>query len=158
MTLRVYVGGGISGRSIKVVREKHEHAARVLRERGLVPVSPLQGEVEDLKGQRVIKDDESGVGSDSGIILKDLYLLKHCDVHVILTGSTLSYGTASEWGYSHWKLGIPVVVCDPEHKARKASWARYTAAAIVDTVEEAADWIAKYLVIPDEPVLEVQRV
>ncbi len=47
------------------------------------------------------------------MVWRDLWLIRRCDVLLVLTGDVVSEGTLLEWRYAQ-NIGIPVVMIAPE--------------------------------------------
>lgn len=153
--LRLYLCGSVTGRSAKEMREERQAAAAVLRERGWVPVDPLAGEYEDLKGRQNIQDDQSGL-SFANICLKDKYAIEHSDMVLWLTADVASYGSCIEVGLA-WALGKPIICVDAGGKGRRNAFVAHISTFVGETLEEAVDFIDRYMVIhdPDFEYVEV---
>ncbi len=144
---RLYLCGSVTGRSAKEMREERLSAAAVLRAHGMVPVDPLAGEYEELKRRRNIQDDQSGL-SFANICLKDKYAIESSDMMLWLTADVASYGSCIEVGLA-WALGKPIICVDAGGKGRRNAFVAHISTFIGETLEEAVEFIDRYMLIDE---------
>lgn len=147
MTLRLYLCGSVAGRSVKDMREERLHAADQIRACGMVPIDPIAGEYEALKGRRVIQDDQSPL-TPANIVCKDRYLIDGCDLLLWLTAGISSYGSCIEIGYA-WANDIPIIAVDAGGRGRCSAFVAHISTYIADELEGALEWVARYLMVPE---------
>lgn len=147
MDVRLYLAGSVVGRSAKDVREERQAAAEAVRARGWIPVDPLAGEHTTLKGRRNIQDDHAEL-TPANIARKDRYAIEHSDMLLWLTADTPSYGSCIEVGFA-WGLSKPVIAVDAAGHGRRSAFVSHIATCIVNTLEEALDFIQVYMVVPE---------
>ena len=139
MTRRaVYLSGRIDGLHYDEAVAKRSEATKLLVAAGWDVLDPMRGKT-DLTGG-VITDGSTN-RSDAEIVLRDIDDMRRCDVMLVLTGDTPSYGTEMEWGYVGIALRKPIVAVDEAGTARKSPWPRYHTMFFGDTVAEACEWL-----------------
>ncbi len=142
---RLYLCGSVTGRSTKEMREERLSAAALLRQHGMVPVDPLAGEYEDLKGRRNIQDDQSGL-SFANITLKDKFAIEQSDMMLWLTADVASYGSCIEVGLA-WALGKPIICVDATGNGKRNAFVAHISTFIGKTLEEAVEFVDRYMMI-----------
>ncbi len=107
---------------------------------GLKPIDPAMG--EGIHPARVV-DLSMSYDQMKSFVEKDEYAVRHCDALIVLTGDTPSEGTGQEIAIAY-ALHKPIVMVAPKRKrgALMGFW-NVKASAIVDTVWDAAEYLAE---------------
>jgi len=143
---KVYLGGSLDYRNLQEVYDEHEKVINFLEEKGFKPLDPMRGKWSIFEGQTRIERSDRTMQE---IIGRDLQDLNECDFHLILTGDKASWGTAIEMGYSVFVTKKPVIMVvrdfkEYERAKEQKSWHSFLAVRVVNTFEEAVDYMAKY--------------
>ncbi len=158
MSLKLYLCGSVTGRSTKEMREERESATKAIQAQGWTAIDPLAGEYDELKRRRNIQDDQSGL-SFATIALKDKYAIENSDMLIWLTADVASYGSCIEVGLA-WARGIPIISIDREKRGRKNAFVGHISTYIADSLDEALEFIERYMVMPQlswEAIAELDK-
>lgn len=149
MSIRIYIAGKVTGRSTKDVREERLAAASAIRRRGWVPIDPIGGEYEALKGRRNIRDDHTTLTKTS-IARKDRYGIEHSDMLIWLTSETASFGSCIEVGFT-WGRNQPVFALHPDAPNHPSAFVEHICVYIGVALEDVLDFIQDYMIVDDVP-------
>lgn len=147
--MRAYLSGSMAGRFTAEVQAERAEASAALAKIGVRAVDPAAAESQ-LWGKHV----KSRISTKyrykviETMVRKDLWLIRRCDVMLVLTGDQVSDGTWQEWLYAQ-SAGIPVIMIAPKRsKGEISGWANVTIPKgnIVPTLKAACSLIKrKYL-------------
>jgi len=142
----VYLSGRIEAlKYAEAIRDRNT-ATELLVARKWDVLDPCRGGVENPKDGGFLDGGmTSGQNLDAAIIFRDLDDIRRADVVLVLTASEASWGTGMEWSYAAIALGKPVVAVDPDRKGRNHPWLRHHCLFFADTIEEAVEWIDRFL-------------
>jgi hypothetical protein len=121
------MSGSMAGRYAEEVRAERAEASAALAKIGVRAVDPAGAESQ-LWGKHV----KSRISTKfrykiiEAMVKQDLWLIRRCDMVLVLTGDTVSDGTWEEWVYANL-VGIPVVMIAPKrYKGELCGWANVT--------------------------------
>ncbi len=137
----VYIGGSIEGQDRKKVLKERMSAQKKLSSKGFKVLCPMRGR-DSLKG--TFATDFFKKRGCWGFIDRDLADLKKSDCHLILTGDVPTDGSWLEFGFSVWKLHIPVVIVAPS-RLNKYGWSNRYASYLAKDIDDAIRFIDKFL-------------
>lgn len=138
--LKVYLAGRMGGRSGRDVLAERERAVEACIENGLVPIDPAASEIID--PERAV-DVAMSYELMKSYVVKDEYAVRHCDALIVLTGDTPSEGTGQEIALAYF-LHKPIVLVAPGRlRGYLVGFWNVKASKIVETVEQAAEYIAE---------------
>ena len=144
----VYLGGTIGGLTYTEASDPRNYATNLLLKRGWDVLDPMRG-YEILSTLESIEEGEQvqellGV-TDTAITQRDRDDIRRSNVLLIFSGDRATWGTAFEWEFAV-TLGKPVVViCAPDSKTRHHPWCRTMASYFAADVDEAIDFIDRWL-------------
>jgi|SRR5579864_344765 len=125
--MRAYLSGSMAGRFTQEVQAERAEASAALAKIGVRAADPAAAESQ-LWGRHV----KSRVSTKfkykiiEAMVKRDLWLIRRCDIVLVLTGDQVSDGTWQEWCYANM-MGIPVVMIAPKrHKGELSGWANVT--------------------------------
>jgi nucleoside 2-deoxyribosyltransferase len=122
--LRVYLAGKMSNRYVEDVKSERKRATERLAKFNMRAVDPAAAE-----GQLWPKHRKAKISGRfkytvmKAMVEHDLWLIRRCDVMLVLTGDITSEGTNAEFLYAK-NIGIPVVMIAPERL--KGNWMGWT--------------------------------
>lgn len=121
--LRVYLAGKMSGRYAEDVKSERARATNALAKFGIHAVDPAAAESKLWGTHKYAKiSTKFRRRVMAAMVWQDLWLIRRCDVLLVLTGDGASEGTNSEWTYAK-NIGIPVVLVAPERvKGNLMGW------------------------------------
>lgn len=122
------------------VLEERCKAFVACRSAGLSAIDPASG--EGVQPDRIV-DLRMDYDQMKSFVDKDEYAIRQCDAVIVLTGDAPSEGTGCEIALAHF-LGKPIVMVAPKRRRGDLMgfW-NVKASKIVDTVEEAAEYLAE---------------
>lgn len=144
----VYLAGSIGGLNYEQASAPRDAATNRLLKLGWDVLDPLRG-YEILSTLETIEEGELVQGmlgvTDTAITQRDRDDIRRSDVLMILSGNKATWGTGFEWEFA-FNLGKPVVVvCEEDSKTRIHPWCRTMCSGFFTTVEEAVDFLDKWL-------------
>ena len=144
----VYLSGSIGGLSYDEAANPRNKAAKLLNAIGWDTLDPMRG-YQILSTLDVIKEGEQvqnmlGV-TDAAIIQRDTDDVRRSDVLLVFSGNDASWGTAFEWQMAYDLKKPIVVICDKDSPTRLHPWCRTMASYFAETIEEAVEFIDKWL-------------
>lgn len=139
--IRVYLSGGMGGRVASEVLKERQQAKELCDKYGLLAVDPGKGEKELWKKYRI--PDNFSPKIMTKFIARDKFLIRRCDVLLVLTGDNPSDGTWREMCYAE-KIEIPVVLIGRNRaKDLIMSWSNIEVPYRFTRMEKAIKFIAK---------------
>lgn len=121
--LRIYLSGSMGGRFAEEVKAERAEATQELAKCGLHAVDPAAAEAK-LWGNRKTAKIQLNMKRKimEAMVWQDLWLIRRCDVLLVLTGDTCSDGTWHEMAFARF-AGIPVVLVSPRrHSEELMGW------------------------------------
>jgi hypothetical protein len=119
MAFRAYLSGSMANRFAQEVKAERKEAAEALARIGVRAVDPAQAEELLWSGHVKAKISNSfRYKVIEAMVQRDLWLIRRCDLLLVLTGSTPSDGTWLEWSKAQM-MGIPVVMISAERCKKK---------------------------------------
>jgi nucleoside 2-deoxyribosyltransferase len=117
--MRVYLSGSMQNRFAQEVQAERREASEALSKIGVFAVDPALAESQ-LWGKHLKAKISTSFRYKviESMVKNDLYLIRRCDLLLVLTGSTPSDGTWIEWVMAK-AMGIPVVMISPERCKKK---------------------------------------
>lgn len=138
--MRVYLAGRMGGRMGWEVIAERDLAMDACYSNGLKAVDPAAG--EGVQPDRIV-DLKMDYGQMKSFVAKDEYAVRNCDALIVLTGDTPSEGTGQEIALAHF-LHKPIVMVAPKRRRGElVGFWNVKASKLVDTVEEAAEYLAE---------------
>lgn len=138
--MKVYLAGKMGGRLGRDVINERAAAAFACADSGLQYVDPAAG--EGIEQDRVV-DLSMDYLQMKSFVEKDEYAVRGCDALIVLTGDTPSEGTGQEIALAHF-LHKPIVMVAPKRRRGElVGFWNIKASKIVDTVEEAAEYLVE---------------
>ncbi len=138
--LKVYLAGRMSGRMGAEVMIERDRAVDACTMNGLMPIDPAATEIID--PERPV-DVAMSFELMKEYVEKDEYAVRNCGALLVLTGDTPSEGTGCEIMLA-WMLHKPIVMVAPGRlRGERVGFWNIKASKIVNTVEEAAEYIAE---------------
>lgn len=114
MACRVYLSGKMSNRFVDDVKSERRRATEELAKYKMRAVDPAAAEEKLWSNKKNAKISSTFKRKIMDIMVwHDLWLIRRCDVMLVLTGDVVSEGTLLEWRYAQ-NIGIPVVMVAPE--------------------------------------------
>jgi hypothetical protein len=114
----------MAGRFTAEVQGERAEASAALAKIGVRAVDPAQAESQ-LWGRHVKAKISTKFRYKiiETMVRKDLWLIRRCDLLLVLTGDTVSDGTWDEWNYAQ-SIGVPVIMIAPKRcKGELSGWA-----------------------------------
>lgn len=144
----VYLSGSIGGLSYEEASGPRDYATSLLLKRGWDVLDPMRG-YQILSTLETIEEGEQvqkllGV-TDTAITQRDRDDIRRSDVLLVFSGDRATWGTAFEWEYAVGLSKPIVVICSPDSPTRKHPWCRTMCCAFVSNVDEAVDFIDRWL-------------
>jgi hypothetical protein len=149
MALRIYLSGSMASRFAEEVKAERAEASNALAKIGVRAVDPALAE-----GQLWGKHLKAKISTKfrfniiSAMVKQDLWLIRRCDLLLVLTGDICSDGTWQEWLYAK-SMGVPVIMIAPKRcRGELSGWTNVTMPKgnIVPTLKAAVNLIRrKYL-------------
>jgi len=150
----VYLGGSIRGLTWEQATLKRHEARSLFEAKGFTVLDPMQEKLDFYHNGPIYLEGTDTKWTMEKIVKRDLRYLDHSDFHLVLTGDKPSWGTAIEMGYSWFVRKIPIVIVCKTEKSKKQGWHTYAAettkGAVVDSLEEAVDWLCKKCIALDK--------
>lgn len=145
--MRIYISGSMSGRLAEQVKSERQLAVKLFFEAGMRGVDPGASEKKLWKKG---KKSKITFGFPEKImkafVAQDKWLIRRCDVLLVLTGDIPSDGTWREVCYAE-KIEIPVVMIAPRRKAKEImGWSNIEVPYIVSDLKSAIKLIKTKLV------------
>lgn len=114
MSCRVYLSGKMSNRYVDDVKSERRRATEELAKYKMRAVDPAAAEEKLWSNKKNAKISSTFKRKIMDIMVwHDLWLIRRCDVMLVLTGDVVSEGTLLEWRYAQ-NIGIPVVMIAPQ--------------------------------------------
>lgn len=114
MSCRVYLSGKMSNRYVEDVKSERRRASQELAKYKMRAVDPAAAEEKLWPKRKNAKISTTFKRKIMDIMVwHDLWLIRRCDVMLVLTGDVVSEGTLLEWRYAQ-NIGIPVIMIAPE--------------------------------------------
>ena len=144
----VYLSGSIGGLTYDEAANPRNKAAKLLNAIGWDTLDPMRG-YQILSTLDVIKEGEQvqamlGV-TDAAIIQRDTDDVRRSDVLLVFSGDKASWGTGFEWQMAYDLKKPIVVICSKDSPTRQHPWCRTMASYFAETIEEAVEFIDKWL-------------
>lgn len=145
----VYLSGSIGGLSYEEAAGPRDYATNLLLKRGWDVLDPMRG-YQILSTLDTIEEGEQvqallGV-TDTAITQRDRDDIRRSNVLLVFSGDRPTWGTAYEWEFAVTTVGIPVVViCAVDSPTRKHPWCRTMSSYFAADVDEAVDFIDRWL-------------
>jgi len=112
--MRVYLSGKMSNRYVEDVKSERKRATDELAKFRIMAVDPAAAEGKLWPSKKKAKISSKFKRHIMDIMVwRDLWLIRRCDVLLVLTGDVVSEGTLLEWRYAQ-TIGIPIVMIAPE--------------------------------------------
>jgi nucleoside 2-deoxyribosyltransferase len=122
--LRVYLAGKMSNRYVEDVKSERKRATKELAKYQIRAVDPAAAEGKLWPKHRKAKiSGRFKYSVMKAMVDHDKWLIRRCDVLLVLTGDITSEGTNAEFLYAKG-IGIPVVMIAPERV--KGNWMGWT--------------------------------
>lgn len=125
--MRVYLSGSMASRFAQEVQAERAEASIALSKIGVRAVDPAAAESQ-LWGKHVKAKISTKFRYKiiETMVKKDLWLIRRCDILLVLTGDTVSDGTWDEWNYAQ-SIGVPVIMIAPKrYRGELTGWANVT--------------------------------
>jgi nucleoside 2-deoxyribosyltransferase len=125
--MRVYMSGSMASRFAQEVQAERAEASSMLAKIGVRAVDPAAAESQ-LWGKHVKAKISTKFRYKiiEAMVKKDLWLIRRCDLVLVLTGDIVSDGTWEEWLYAQ-SIGVPVIMIAPKrYKGELNGWANVT--------------------------------
>lgn len=114
MAIRVYLSGSMANRFAAEVKAERAEATQILSKYGLHAVDPAASEGQLWGNHKTAKISAKFKRKVMEVMVwQDLFLIRRCDILLVLTGDKCSDGTWNEISYAR-SIGIPVVFVSPE--------------------------------------------
>lgn len=144
----VYLSGSIGGLSYAEASGPRDYATSLLLKRGWDVLDPMRG-YEILSTLETIEEGERvqtllGV-TDTAITQRDRDDIRRSDVLLIFSGDRATWGTAFEWEFAVALYKPVVVICAPASPTRKHPWCRTMSSYFAANVDEAVEFIDRWL-------------
>jgi hypothetical protein len=125
--VRCYLSGSMAGRFSEEVKAERAEASSALAKIGIRAADP--GAAESQLWGRHVKSKISTKYKYKiieAMVKRDLWLIRRCDLLLVLTGDQVSDGTWQEWVYANI-IGIPVIMVAPKrYRGELSGWANVT--------------------------------
>ena|ERR1700685_4163124 len=124
---RCYLSGSMASRFVQEVQAERAEASVALAKIGVRAVDPAAAESQ-LWGKHVKAKISTKFRYKiiETMVKQDLWLIRRCDLLLVLTGDTVSDGTWEEWLYAQ-SIGVPVIMIAPKrYKGELSGWANVT--------------------------------
>lgn len=148
---RVYLAGPIAGKTYEDANEWRNIAGAYLSQFDIEAYSPMRGK-EFLRGERITIDTyDNVVATDKGIVARDRYDVKNCDVMIVnfTDAEYCSVGTPVELGWADaWRKPIIVVMPDDTNPYYHP-FTRELADYVVEDLQDALE-IAVSILVPEK--------
>lgn len=132
--MRVYLGGGMGGRSTAEVRKEREYAKHILTEVNIAYYDPMEDEIVN----QPIVPSNYPLSTMTAFRDKDYSNLRECTHFINLDGDYPSVGTVWEMAFFRLVLCRPViVVSESMYNKRLCNFTTVEADKIVERVESA---------------------
>lgn len=117
--MRVYLSGSMQNRFAQEVQAERREASEALSKIGVFAVDPALAESQ-LWGNHLKAKISTSFRYKviESMVKNDLYLIRRCDLLLVLTGSMPSDGTWIEWVMAK-AMGIPVIMISAERCKKK---------------------------------------
>lgn len=125
--MRIYLSGSMASRFAQEVQAERSEASAMLAKIGVRAVDPAAAESQ-LWGKHVKAKISTKFRYKiiEAMVKKDLWLIRRCDLLLVLTGDIVSDGTWEEWTYAQ-SIGVPVIMVSPKrYKGELSGWANVT--------------------------------
>ena len=144
----VYLAGAIANLSYEDATAARIRARQCFVDRGWDVLDPMRG--KEVLSTLAFIDEKAATRllgvTEAAIVQRDFDDLRRADVILILSGDAPSWGTAFEWSLSHFHFQKPVVVvAGLDAPVRNHPWCKVMTSAFCSSVEEAADFIDRWL-------------
>lgn len=134
----VYLAGRIAGLSYEDAQRQRLELTKKLNIIGVDCRNPLRGKSFLSDSQSITINSYIKKLSIQEIIQRDLNDIDKCDVVLVLTGDTPSFGTAGEFYFATWLAKKPTIVISNNNVG---GWLEYYATKIVKSEDEAVEVI-----------------
>ena len=149
--LRVYLSGSMAGRPAEVVRSDRQLATRLMAKAGIHAVDPGASEKKLWKrGKKYKITFKFPIKIMEAFVDQDLWLIRHSDVLLVMTGDNPSDGTWWELSYAKW-IGLPIVMISPKRVHKEiVGWSNVMADDLVTDIKSAIKLIKRKYVTKEK--------
>ena len=142
--LRVYLSGSMAGRPAEQVRADRQLATRLMAKAGIHAVDPGASEKKLWKkGKKYKITFKFPVKIMKAFVDQDLWLIRHSDALLVMTGDNPSDGTWWELAYAKF-IGLPVIMISPKRvNGEIVGWSNIMANDLVSDIKGAIKLIKR---------------
>ena len=134
--MRVYLSGSMASRFAEEVKAERAEATEMLGKLGITAADPAAAESQ-LWGKHNKAKIQTNMKMKimEAMVRRDKWLIRRCDIVLVMTGDTPSDGTWHEMAYA-LQLGIPVVMIAPRRCQKKNPLVGWSNILIKDIVPD----------------------